>query len=138
MKKNQTFKMFSKFYFRFVKIVLILHCILYHNICQVINLQRRKQSSAGYFIQHTNRYLDVPEIDRKKVRNTIHCLQECMKNEQCFSTNLADNPDKNGRLTCQLLPTNKCSASSSFKRREFFRHFSSVVRQCQFKITLRI
>lgn len=58
--------MFSKFYFRFVKIVLILHCILYHNICQVINLQRRKQSSAGYFIQHTNRYLDVPEIDRKK------------------------------------------------------------------------
>lgn len=38
--------MFSKFYFRFVKIVLILHCILYHNICQVINLQRRKQSST--------------------------------------------------------------------------------------------
>ena len=127
-KKTQTFKMFSKFYFRFVKIVLILHCILYH-ICQVINLQRRKQSSAGYFIQHTNRYLDVPEIDRKKVRNTIHCLQECMKNERCFSTNLADNPDKNERLTCQLSPTNKCSASSSFKRRELFRHFSSVVRQ---------
>lgn len=126
---THTFRMVSTLlYSRLVTMFLILHNILNQSIGQRANLQRGQQSSAGYFIDHANHYLDVPEIDSKQVINMMHCLQQCIRHQRCFSTNVAVNPNQNGRLTCQLLSTDKYNASMSFKRRKFFHHFSLVVR----------
>ena len=47
--------------------------------------------------------------------------------------------DKNGGLTCQLLPTDKLNASDSFRPRQLCHHFNLVVRhrlQCTFQVIL--
>lgn len=117
-----------RLYSRLFANVLILYNILNQNICQAVILERGEQSS-GYFIDHVDHVLDVPKIEIKHVRNAAHCLQECVRNQRCFSTNMAAvDPQKNGRLTCELLPTDKYNASISFRRRRFFHHFSLVVR----------
>lgn len=114
-------------YCRIFANVLILLNILSQTVSQEISLQRGQQSSA-YFIDHANYVLDVEKIESKQVIGMAHCLQECIRNHGCFSTNIAVDRSKNGRFTCDLLPTDKYSASTSFKRRKFFHHFSLVVR----------
>ncbi|KAL9981205.1 hypothetical protein ACROYT_G009877 [Oculina patagonica] len=57
---------------------------------------------------------------------TTHCLLECVKNHGCFSTNVAVDHKNYRNFTCELLPTDKYNASMSFKRRNFYNHFSLV------------
>lgn len=116
-----------RLYSRLFARVLILHNILNQTSFQAASLQRG-QKSSGFFIDHVNHVLDVPKTQSKQVTNMAHCLQECVRNHRCFSTNIAVDRDKNGRLTCELLPTDKYNASISFRRRQFFHHFSLVVR----------
>ena len=128
----------SRLYSRLFTKVLILHYILNQTSSLAVHLQRRQQSSR-LFIDHVNHVLDVPKIQSKQVTSMIHCLHECVQNHRCFSTNVVVARDKNGGLTCQLLPTDKFNASDSFRPRQFCRNFSLVVRnrlQCTFQAIL--
>ena len=114
--------------------VLILHYIYDQTRSLTVRLQRGQQSS-GLFIDHVNNVLDVPKIESKQATSMIHCLHECVQNRRCFSTaDIMVGRDKNGVLTCQLLPTDKFNASDSFRPKQFC-HFSLVIRnrlQCTF------
>lgn len=119
-----------RFFCRFFANFLIVQSILNQTISQAISLQRG-QKSFGNFIEHTNYILDVTKIESKPVIGMTHCLLECVKNHDCFSTNVAVDRNNNRNFTCELLPTDKYNASMSFKRRNLFHHFSLVVRsQC--------
>lgn len=117
----------SRLYSRLFTKVLFLHYIL-NQISSLAVCHQRGQQRSRLFIDHVNHVLDVPKIQKKQVTSMVHFLHGCLLNHRCFSTNIMVGRDKNGGLTCQLLPTDKFNASDFFRPRQFCHHFSLVVR----------
>ena len=93
-------------------------------------LQRdpNKQLSYAKFIEHFYHVLDVPKIEGVPVQTGSQCLLRCVNNDRCFSTNIGSFYLPNGKLWCNLPPTDKYNTSEKFKMNHTFHHYSIMVR----------
>ncbi|XP_068758054.1 fibulin-5-like [Montipora capricornis] len=69
-------------------------------------------------------YLNITILGYSHVDRTPQCSLACLETPTCFSYNLAAKPDINGKLLCELLPSDKYNNSDKFVSNEFFHHFS--------------
>jgi len=88
-----------------------------HNGIAFANFKPHKFSSLNITILGTDFVLDEEE-----------CSFACVSLPSCFSYNLAAFHNINGRILCELLPSDKYSNSDKFVSSQSFHHFSIVVR----------
>ncbi|XP_068705768.1 uncharacterized protein [Montipora foliosa] len=69
-------------------------------------------------------YLNITILGYSHVDRTPQCSLACLETPTCFSYNLAAYPDINGKLLCELLPSDKYNNSDKFMFNESFHHFS--------------
>ena len=104
--------------------------ILDDGLCDSTNIgvQRDPYKDLSYanFIEHFNHTLDVSKIEGVPVQTGSECLLRCVNNDRCYSTNVeAFHPDlPNGKIWCDLLPTDKYNTSEKFKTNHTFHHYS--------------
>ncbi|CAH3188757.1 unnamed protein product, partial [Porites lobata] len=59
-------------------------------------------------------YLNISSIGRNLIKDENDCGYACLEIPSCFSYNVAAFPDVNGKLLCELLPSDKFNASKEF------------------------
>ena len=72
-------------------------------------------------------YLNITRIDSKLVQKDIECGLACLEVTSCSSFNLATFPDINGKLLCELLPSDKHRMPNELIHNPMFDHFSKTV-----------
>ena len=72
-------------------------------------------------------YLNITILGYSHVDWMHQCSFTCLETPTCFSYNLAAYPDINGKLLCELLPSDKYNNSDKFVSRKSFHHFSITV-----------
>ena len=72
-------------------------------------------------------YLNITILGYSHVDWMPQCSFACLETPTCFSYNLAAYPDINGKLLCEVLPSDKYNNSDKFMSNEFFHHFSIAV-----------
>ena len=112
-------------------IYFVVH-ILDRNVCvesDQIGLHRQPSSMSrqAQFVEHSNHFLDVPKIEGIALPSDTDCLLRCMRNDHCFSLNVAAFSLPNGSTSCELLSTDKYNASDKFKEDRTSHHFSIMV-----------
>lgn len=106
--------------------------ILDRNVCvesDQVGLHRQPSSMSrqAQFVEHSNHFLDVPKIEGIALPSDTDCLLRCMRNDHCFSLNVAAFSLPNGSTSCELLSTDKYNASGKFKEDRTSHHFSIMV-----------
>lgn len=91
------------------------------------SIQLNSNFRFAHFIDHFFHVLDVPELESSLVTDRNDCLRRCLKDQRCFSTNLAASSDIYGNHICELLPTDVYNASNSFGPSQYFHHYSLKV-----------
>ncbi|CAH3116498.1 unnamed protein product [Porites lobata] len=87
------------------------------------------QGSIGNFFYRINpslnefSYLNITSIGRNLIQDENDCGYACLENSSCFSYNVAAFPDVNGKLLCELLPSDKFNNSDKFNASKEFHHF---------------
>ena len=76
--------------------------------------------------------LDTPSIERISVQASEDCLFRYVNNGGCFSANVAAFPRSDGNVSCDLLPTDKYTASDKLKANHTFHHYSIMVSRTYF------
>ena len=74
-------------------------------------------------------YLNISSIGRNLIQDENDCGYACLDIPSCFSYNVAAFPDVNGKLLCELLPSDKFNNSDKFNASEEFHHFYIPVSQ---------
>ena len=74
-------------------------------------------------------YLNITSIGRNLIEEENDCGYTCLEDSSCFSYNVAAFPDVNGKLLCELLPSDKYNNSDKFNASEEFHHFYIPVSQ---------
>ncbi|XP_068737819.1 adhesion G protein-coupled receptor E1-like [Montipora capricornis] len=69
-------------------------------------------------------YLNITILGYSHVDWMPQCSFACLETVTCFSFNLAAYPNINGKLLCELLPSDKYNNSDKFMSSESFHHFS--------------
>ncbi|XP_068705759.1 uncharacterized protein [Montipora foliosa] len=69
-------------------------------------------------------YLNITILGYSHVDWMPQCSFACLETVTCFSFNLAAYPNINGKLLCELLPSDKYNNSDKFMSNESFHHFS--------------
>ena len=72
-------------------------------------------------------YLNITSLGSDLVQDSSECGFSCLGITSCFSYNVATLPDINGKLLCELLPSDKYSNSDKFNASPFHHHFSIPV-----------
>ncbi|CAH3113753.1 unnamed protein product, partial [Porites lobata] len=67
-------------------------------------------------------YLNITSIGRNLIQVENDCGYACLKIPSCFSYNVATFPDVNGKLLCELLPSDKFNNSDKFNASREFHH----------------
>ena len=80
------------------------------------------------FKAHKFSYLNITSLGTDYVLNGKECGFACVNIPLCFSFNLAAFYDINGRMLCELLPSDKYNNSDKFISSQRFHHFIIVVR----------
>ena len=91
------------------------------------SLQRNNNFRFAHFTDHFFHVLVESEFESSLVIDRNICLLRCLKEQRCFSTNIAASPGLNGSHMCMLLPTDKYNASNSFGPSQHFHHYSLKV-----------
>lgn len=112
-------------------IYFVVH-ILDRNVCaesDQVGLHRQPSSMSrqAQFVEHSYHFLDVPKIAGIALPSDTDCLLRCMRNDHCFSLNVAAFSLPNGSTSCDLLSTDKYNASDKFKEDRTSHHFSIMV-----------
>ncbi|CAH3188859.1 unnamed protein product, partial [Porites evermanni] len=68
-------------------------------------------------------YLNITSIGRNLIQDENDCGYACLEIPSCFSYNVAAFPDVNGKLLCELLPSDKFNNSDKFNASKEFHHF---------------
>jgi hypothetical protein len=76
------------------------------------------------FKAHKFSYLNITSLGTDYVLNGEECSFACVDIPSCFSFNLAAFYDINGRMLCELLPSDKYNNSDKFISSQLFHHFS--------------
>ena len=79
------------------------------------------------FVAQKFSYLNITSLGNVYVLNGRECGFACADIPSCFSYNLAVSYGINGRMLCELLPSDKYNNSDKFIASQFFHHFSIVV-----------
>ena len=109
--------------------------ILDQSFCDASSsLRRDGKFNYAHFKDHLFHKLHVPKLEGAVVQTRNHCLQKCVKNPQCFSTNVAAFHRPDGNVSCDLLPTDRFSAPEKFKANHSFHHYSIAVSSKQFQV----
>ena len=109
-------------------LVHILDCYVCAETGQFgLHRQPRSMSRQAQFVEHSNHFLDVPKIEGIALPSDTDCLLRCMRNDHCFSLNVAAFSLPNGSTWCDLLSTDKYNASDKFKEDRTSHHFSIMV-----------
>ena len=74
-------------------------------------------------------YLNITSIGRNLIQDENDCGYACLEIPSCFSYNVAAFPDVNGKLLCELLPSDKFNNSDKFNDSKEFHHFYIPVSQ---------
>ncbi|XP_068705770.1 uncharacterized protein [Montipora foliosa] len=69
-------------------------------------------------------YLNITILGYSHFNWMPQCSFACLETPTCLSYNLAAYPDINGKLLCELLPSDKYNNSDKFMFNESFHHFS--------------
>lgn len=69
-------------------------------------------------------YLNITSIGRELTQVENVCGLACLEIPSCFSYNVATFPDVNGKLLCELLPSDKFNNSDKFNASGEFHHVS--------------
>ena len=105
--------------------------ILDQSVCYATQavLQRDPNNNLRFvgFKDHLFHVLDVSRVEGATVQTWRQCLLRCVRNEQCFSTNIGAFPLPNGNVSCELLPTDKYNAPEKFKANHTYHHYSIAV-----------
>ena len=72
-------------------------------------------------------YLNITSLGLEHVQNSTECGFTCLGITSCFSYNLAAFSDVNGKLLCELLPSDKFNNSDKLTGSQIFHHFSIPV-----------
>ena len=80
------------------------------------------------FAAHKFRYLNITVLWSASVKALRECGKLCVDHSSCFSTNLAAFRDQNGKMICELLPSDKFNNSNEYIENATFHHFSIEVR----------
>ena len=72
-------------------------------------------------------YLNITSLGSDLVQDGSECGFACLGITSCFSYNLAALPDINGKLLCELLPSDKYNNSDKLAASPFYHHFSITV-----------
>ena len=72
-------------------------------------------------------YLNITSIGRELTQGENVCGYACLEIPSCFSYNVAAFPDVNGKLLCELLPSDKFNNSDKFNASGEFHHVSITV-----------
>ncbi|KAL9972054.1 hypothetical protein ACROYT_G018293 [Oculina patagonica] len=70
-------------------------------------------------------YLNITSLGSDLVQDGSECGFACLGITSCFSYNMAAFSDINGKLLCELLPSDKYNNSDKFAASPFYHHFSS-------------
>ena len=94
-------------------------------------LKRDAGGSVAYanFATHKFRYLDLAPLVSASVKEPRECGKLCVDHSSCFSTNLAAFRDQDGKILCELLPSDKYHNSNKFIGHQTFHHLSIKVRK---------
>ncbi|XP_078368265.1 uncharacterized protein LOC144652108 [Oculina patagonica] len=89
-------------------------------------LSREAQNGVAYanFKGHKFSYLNITPLGTDLVPQSSQCGTACVNIPSCFSFNLAAFSDINGKLSCELLPSDKYNNSDKFVASQFYHHFS--------------
>ncbi|KAM7428098.1 hypothetical protein ABFA07_020888 [Porites harrisoni] len=68
-------------------------------------------------------YLNITSIGRNLIQEENDCGYACLEISSCFSYNVAAFPDVNGKLLCELLPSDKYNNSDTINASKEFHHF---------------
>ena len=79
-------------------------------------LKRDAGEGVAYanFALHKFRYLNVTPLVSASVKELRECGKLCVDHSSCFSTNLAAFRDQNGKMICELLPSDKFNNSNEY------------------------
>ena len=118
---------------RLATIVLFLPVItgqLIINFQKAQSLKRDPENGIFYaqFKGHQHQRLDVSPIKTTASISRQECGQQCAETKPCLSFNLASATDVQGKLMCELLPTDIYNKSDKFGANSDFHHFSIKVR----------
>ncbi len=93
-------------------------------------LSREAQNGVAYanFKGHKFSHLNITPLGTDLVLKSSQCGTACVNIPSCFSFNLAAFSDINGKLSCELLPSDKYNNSDKFVASQFYHHFSIRVR----------
>ncbi|XP_020615948.1 fibropellin-3-like [Orbicella faveolata] len=89
---------------------------------------RGVQSGLAFanFELHKFSYLNITSLGTDYVLDGEECGFACVSLPSCFSYNLAAFYDINGRISCELLPSDKYNNTDKFVSIQSFHHFSIV------------
>ena len=88
---------------------------------------------AGEVVAYANfavqkfRYLNLAPLVSASVKEPRECGKLCVDHSSCFSINLAAFRDQDGKMICELLPSDKYNNSNKFINNATFHHFSIKV-----------
>ena len=82
-------------------------------------------------------YLNITKIGSELVQHGDECGFACLEVPSCFSYNLAVFSDINGKLSCELLPSDKYKNSDKLFNSPMFQHYSITVSVEQVKTMSR-
>ncbi|CAH3030487.1 unnamed protein product, partial [Porites evermanni] len=102
--------------------------LLYIFVTFATNSEAFSQGSIGNlfyvnFMISEFSYLNISSIGRNLIQDENDCGYACLEIPSCFSYNVAAFPDVNGKLLCELLPSDKFNNSDKFNASKEFHHF---------------
>ena len=88
------------------------------------------------FLSQVYHITQITIIGSKLVQKDTECGLACLQVTSCSSFNLATFPDINGKLLCELLPSDKHRMPNELIHNPMFHHFSKTVSVVESKNTL--
>ena len=111
-----------------------LASVVYKAKCEVYvdgtkGLKRNSGQGVAYanFAAHKFHYLNISPLLSVSVNEFRECGKLCVDHLLCFSFNGAVFRDMEGKILCELLPSDKYNKSSEFASSQIFHHFSIKV-----------
>ena len=127
--------MFTSHFLYLICTLLFCNYVIHSEIANSVSakyLKRDFQNGLFFanFITEKSRYLNVSSIGGAStaVKRAGECNQACLHTPLCFSFNLASSPNADGKLLCELLPTDKFNSSDKLQVSEHFNHYSIKVK----------
>lgn len=122
----------------FARVEILLVVFTAHLVYQVVSevfidgskaLKRDAGDGVAYanFAAHKFRSLNLAPLIIALVKELRECGKLCVDHSSCFSTNLATLRDQDGRIVCELLPSDKYNNSNKFVDNSTFHHLSIKV-----------